>query len=727
MNPIPDDQPDPGDKANGGRKPPVDAVPSDKANVGRKPPVHVAVHLARDDELLTAYLDGELTADERRRVETLLADQPESRQLLDELRALGGTLASVPRYRLDADFASRVLRAAERTMLSGEVAALPVNTAPIVSAAGPPHHADDLKLAGSDDEAGANGRSRDDAKLLPASQHEAVWSSTARRWSWQRARRPLAWVGVMLAASVLIMIAERGQVGGPGPRQVALARKDAVPNDNAARNAPNAEIATPQGHRGALSDEYGQSLGQNVDRKLDEGDDRSKSQKRIAPDQSRTDAPASGPLGDAPPAPASQPGMVPRTFGGGRGGGAGFGAGGLGGGGANPPSRDAQMQETLDEMQRRLSSLRGEVEQESMSFGYSHLSRDETLLIVECEVPSGLVDRPEFQQILAKNNIVLEVTAQRESQGIDPAAKQTLADGAEAAAEEEADKPETAKSGAAKPEAGKPGTTVDALQNRWAFHDENVTQRALAFYALAQGQVDGLLVEGTQEQLAGMVADLQQHSDLFYSVAVEPAPDAPEQQELTAFNRRREVALHLEQAADAALPSAVPLPAPAADEAPKAKALDKRDADEPADGSDAAEEPTKEATLRAMPLGRALRLETRKSAAVEEKAGDQDVESATAKAKAVEETRTRAKSPAPALGATGRPKAEPAADDGKKDVADKAFEQMPPAGVEAGFAETGRLSEARRGLDRGTAPRRALLIFRTVAPAGGERLPAAKP
>jgi anti-sigma factor RsiW len=68
-----------------------------------------------DDELLSAYLDGELPADERLRVERLLVEQPESRQLLDELRALRGTLDAVPRYRLESDFAERVLRAAERT------------------------------------------------------------------------------------------------------------------------------------------------------------------------------------------------------------------------------------------------------------------------------------------------------------------------------------------------------------------------------------------------------------------------------------------------------------------------------------------------------------------------------------------------------------------------------------------------------------------------------------
>ena len=40
-----------------------------------------------DTELLSAYLDGELTADEQVRVEQILAASAEARQLLEELRA----------------------------------------------------------------------------------------------------------------------------------------------------------------------------------------------------------------------------------------------------------------------------------------------------------------------------------------------------------------------------------------------------------------------------------------------------------------------------------------------------------------------------------------------------------------------------------------------------------------------------------------------------------------
>ncbi len=40
-----------------------------------------------ETELFSAYVDGELTADEQARVEQLLAASPEARQLLEELRA----------------------------------------------------------------------------------------------------------------------------------------------------------------------------------------------------------------------------------------------------------------------------------------------------------------------------------------------------------------------------------------------------------------------------------------------------------------------------------------------------------------------------------------------------------------------------------------------------------------------------------------------------------------
>ncbi len=69
---------------------------------------------SENEILISAYLDDELTADERARVEQLLATSTEARQLLDELRALRGTLQSLPQHRLEIDFAQSVLRQAER-------------------------------------------------------------------------------------------------------------------------------------------------------------------------------------------------------------------------------------------------------------------------------------------------------------------------------------------------------------------------------------------------------------------------------------------------------------------------------------------------------------------------------------------------------------------------------------------------------------------------------------
>lgn len=70
-------------------------------------------------ELLSAYLDGELAAPERAKVERLLASDPAARQLLDDLRALSNTLQSLPSERLKENLSEAVLQKAEREMLTG--------------------------------------------------------------------------------------------------------------------------------------------------------------------------------------------------------------------------------------------------------------------------------------------------------------------------------------------------------------------------------------------------------------------------------------------------------------------------------------------------------------------------------------------------------------------------------------------------------------------------------
>jgi hypothetical protein len=71
------------------------------------------------EELIGAYLDGELSSEERARAEQLLAESAESRQMLEELRALRARLQALPRLSLPTDFSQRVLQRAEREMLLG--------------------------------------------------------------------------------------------------------------------------------------------------------------------------------------------------------------------------------------------------------------------------------------------------------------------------------------------------------------------------------------------------------------------------------------------------------------------------------------------------------------------------------------------------------------------------------------------------------------------------------
>ncbi len=78
-----------------------------------------------DQELLSAYLDGELTAAQQARVERLLAENPKAKQLLDELRALSATLQSLPQEKLGEDLSPFVLRQAERELLTGSRSPLP--------------------------------------------------------------------------------------------------------------------------------------------------------------------------------------------------------------------------------------------------------------------------------------------------------------------------------------------------------------------------------------------------------------------------------------------------------------------------------------------------------------------------------------------------------------------------------------------------------------------------
>ena len=73
-----------------------------------------------NDELISAFLDGETTPEEQARVEERLMDSVEDRHLFEDLKALGQRMQSLPQEQLGKDLTSQILRRAERRMLEVE-------------------------------------------------------------------------------------------------------------------------------------------------------------------------------------------------------------------------------------------------------------------------------------------------------------------------------------------------------------------------------------------------------------------------------------------------------------------------------------------------------------------------------------------------------------------------------------------------------------------------------
>jgi hypothetical protein len=142
-----------------------------------------------ETELLSAYLDGELTAAEQTRAEQLLASNPAARQWVEDMRALSHTLHALPRQTLGEDLGPRVLRLAEQRMLAG--------APPAQGAAEPPR---------------------------------PLWRETLRG---MLSRRALVWSGLAVAIAVMMMLSEQSKTKLPA-RHVAQTgtaapAKDAAP------------------------------------------------------------------------------------------------------------------------------------------------------------------------------------------------------------------------------------------------------------------------------------------------------------------------------------------------------------------------------------------------------------------------------------------------------------------------------------------------------------------
>src|SRR5262249_30690895 len=72
------------------------------------------------EEILSAYVDGELTDQERAEVEHWLESSPGARERLEDFRGLSRLFAGLPRTEVPQEFPTRVLQLAERRMLLPE-------------------------------------------------------------------------------------------------------------------------------------------------------------------------------------------------------------------------------------------------------------------------------------------------------------------------------------------------------------------------------------------------------------------------------------------------------------------------------------------------------------------------------------------------------------------------------------------------------------------------------
>jgi hypothetical protein len=157
------------------------------------------------DELVSAYLDGELTAAEQAQIEERMAVNPEFRQLVEELRGLRTSFDVLPQHRLPADFAERVLRRAEQEVLMGVTDSQPSNPAPISPL---------VKLAKLDDAPSPEFDGEPAPITLPA--RPPVEDRPYRRAGF----RPFVWTMIAAAAAILILVTNRQ----PEVRDVPIAK-----------------------------------------------------------------------------------------------------------------------------------------------------------------------------------------------------------------------------------------------------------------------------------------------------------------------------------------------------------------------------------------------------------------------------------------------------------------------------------------------------------------------
>src|SRR5579859_5373044 len=84
------------------------------------------------EEMLSAYLDREMTDAERAEFERWLEQSPEVQEKLADFRRLSQLFGELPRSEVPQEFPTQVLQLAERQMLLAEAPSVPrIETAPV--------------------------------------------------------------------------------------------------------------------------------------------------------------------------------------------------------------------------------------------------------------------------------------------------------------------------------------------------------------------------------------------------------------------------------------------------------------------------------------------------------------------------------------------------------------------------------------------------------------------
>ncbi len=170
-----------------------------------------------DDELLSAYLDDELSPAERARVEERLAIDPAARQLLEQLRAMSQAVHGLPQESLGREFRDAIVRRAQQA-----------------SAERTSHIAKIAAAASTSSAAPSNGTV---TELRPA----------GPSFTLGRTRRGWVWAAMAVAAGLLIVVFQPAGEQNQNPREVALRQlRENGEEAKVAADAPKQRATTAQ-------------------------------------------------------------------------------------------------------------------------------------------------------------------------------------------------------------------------------------------------------------------------------------------------------------------------------------------------------------------------------------------------------------------------------------------------------------------------------------------------